>query len=64
MIVTLDARHPIWPIIRMAVIGAVACGILNVTASHFDAGEMKAAGAISLMSVIFDVLKRQFTAQG
>lgn len=56
--VTLSARHPIWSIIRLAVIGSVAIGALNVTASHFDSGELKAAGAVTFASVIFDVLKR------
>lgn len=63
-LVTLHDKHPLWPIIRMGVLGAVAIGVLHVTASHFDAGELKAAGAITFASVIFDVLKRQLTSQG
>jgi hypothetical protein len=42
----------------MAVLGTVAIGVLHVTASHFDAGELKAAGGITLASVVFDALKR------
>ena len=60
MLVTLHDRHPLWSIIRMGVVGAVAIGVLHVTASHFDAGELKAAGGIAFASAIFDLLKRQF----
>lgn len=56
--VTLHDKHPLWSILRMAVIGSVAIGVLQVTAAHFDAGELKAAGAVTLASVVFDVLKR------
>jgi hypothetical protein len=59
-LVTLHDRHPIWAIIRMGVLGSVAIGVLQVTASSFDSGELKAAGAVTLASAIFDVLKRQF----
>lgn len=58
MLVTLNRRHPLWAIIRMAVIGTVAIGVLKVTATSFDAGEMKAAGGVALASVVFDALKR------
>jgi hypothetical protein len=60
----LHDKHPLWSILRMAVIGAVAIGVLQVTASSFDYGEMKAAGGVALASVIFDVLKRQFASTG
>ena len=36
--VTLHDKHPLWSILRMAVIGSVAIGVLNITASHFDSG--------------------------
>ncbi len=61
-LITLHDRHPIWAIIRMGVLGSVAIGVLQVTASNFDSGELKAAGAVTLASVIFDVLKRQFAS--
>jgi len=53
-----DPRHPIWSILRSAVIGAVACGLLSVTASHFDSGELKAAGGVGMASLAFDLVKR------
>lgn len=62
-LVTLHDKHPLWSIVRMAVIGAVAIGVLQVTAANFDAGELKAAGAVTLASVIFDVLKRTISKE-
>lgn len=59
-LVTLHERHPLWSILRMGVLGAVAVGALHVTASHFDAGEMTAAGVVIFASAFFDFLKRQF----
>ena len=61
-LVTLHDRHPIWAIIRMAVLFSGAIGVLNVTATSFDKGELAAAGGVGLLSVVFDVLKRQFAA--
>ena len=58
--ITLHDRHPLWSILRMAVLGTVAIGALHVTASHFDNGELKAAGAITFASILFDFLKRSF----
>lgn len=62
--ITLHDKHPLWSILRMAVLGSVAIGVLNVTASHFDSGEMKAAGAVTLASVVFDALKRALAKEG
>jgi len=53
-----DGRHPIWSILRMAVLMGGACLILSITASHFDAGELKAAGGVGAASLAFDLLKR------
>lgn len=61
--VTLHDKHPLWSILRMAVIGVVAIGVLQVTAASFDAGELKAAGGVALASVVFDVLKRQLSKE-
>lgn len=63
-LVVLHDRHPLWSIIRMAVLGAVAIGALHVTAYSFDSGELKAAGAVTFASVIFDLLKRQLANNG
>jgi len=64
MLITLHDKHPLWSILRMGVLGAVAVAALNVTASHFDSGELKAAGAVTFASVLFDMLKRQFSDHG
>jgi len=53
-----DPRHPCWAILRSAVLGAVACGILAITATHFDSGELKAAGGMGVASLAFDLVKR------
>jgi len=58
-----DPRHPIWPIIRSAVIGVVACGILMITATHFDSGELKAAGGVGVASLAFDLIKRMLAKE-
>lgn len=55
-----DAKHPIWPIIRSVVLFAGAALLLNVTASSFDAGELKAAGGVGAASLAFDIIKRAF----
>ena len=58
-LVTLHDRHPFWSILRMGVVFAGAIGVLQVTASTFDLGELKAAGAVGLLTLVFDVIKRQ-----
>jgi hypothetical protein len=58
-----DGRHPIWSILRMAVLMGGACLILSITASHFDAGELKAAGGVGAASLTFDLLKRAFVKE-
>jgi len=58
-----DPRHPIWPIIRSAVIGVVACGILMITATHFDAGELQAAGGVGVASLAFDLITRMLAKE-
>lgn len=60
-LITLHDRHPLWSIVRMSVLFAGTIGVLHVTATHFDIGELKAAGVVGLLSVVFDVAKRQFT---
>lgn len=58
MLVTLHDRHPLWSIIRMAVLGTILVGTLKVTASSFDQGEIAAATILSLSSLVFDTFKR------
>lgn len=58
-----DPRHPCWPIIRSAVIGAVACGMLAITATSFDSGELKAAGGVGVASLAFDLVKRMLAKE-
>jgi hypothetical protein len=53
-----DAKHPIWSIIRMAVMFGGAALILNTTATHFDSGEIAAAGGVGAASLAFDLIKR------
>jgi hypothetical protein len=37
---------------------AGACAMLSITASHFDAGELKAVGGVGMASLTFDIIKR------
>lgn len=53
-----DPRHPIWSVLRSAVIMGGACAMLSITASQFDAGELKAAGGVGMASLAFDLIKR------
>ena len=53
-----DAKHPVWPIIRMAVMFTGATLILHETATSFDSGEMLAAGGVGAASLAFDLIKR------
>jgi len=53
-----DGKHPLWSIVRMAVVFGAGLAALHITASHFDLGEVKAAGAVALITVVFDVAKR------
>ena len=59
-----DPRHPCWAILRSAVFGAVACGILLITATNFDSGELKAAGGVGIASLAFDLVKRMLAKEG
>jgi hypothetical protein len=63
-LVTLHDRHPLWSILRMAVLGMVAVSALYVTAYSFDTGELKAAGTVTFASIFFDFLKRKFAEKG
>ena len=36
-----DANHPLWPIVRLAVMMAALTGVLYVTAAKFDETELK-----------------------
>jgi hypothetical protein len=45
-------------------IGAVACGILLITATNFDSGELKAAGGVGIASLAFDLVKRMLAKEG
>ena len=58
-----DPRHPLWSILRSAVIGAVACAVLLITASNFDSGELKAAGGVGIASLAFDLIKRMLAKE-
>lgn len=53
-----NPRHPIWPILRTAVVMAGACAMLSITATQFDGGELKAVGGVGAASLAFDVIKR------
>jgi hypothetical protein len=53
-----DAKHPIWSIIRTVVVMGGACLMLQITATSFDAGEMKAVGGVGAASLAFDIIKR------
>ncbi len=57
-----DAKHPIWSIIRMAVLFGGAAMILHTTATHFDSGELVAAGGVGAASLAFDIIKRALAA--
>jgi hypothetical protein len=57
-----DAKHPIWPIVRMAVMFAGAALILHETATSFDSGEMMAAGGVGAASLAFDLIKRTISS--
>jgi len=63
-LITLHDRHPLWSIIRMGVLFTGCIGVLHITATHFDLGELRAAGVVGLLSVVFDMAKRQFTEKG
>ena len=56
-----DGRHPIWLIIRPVVLMAALGVFLHLTASRFDAGEMKSIAGLGLSTVILDLVKRSFT---
>ena len=59
-----DPRHPIWSVIRTAVIMGGACVMLSITATSFDSGELKAVGGVGLASVAFDLVKRMIAKEG
>lgn len=59
-----DAKHPIWSIIRSVVLFGGAALILQMTATSFDAGELKAAGGVGAASLAFDLIKRAFANNG
>jgi len=46
----------------MGVVFTAGLVALHITASHFDLGEIKAAGAVALITVVFDVAKRFSTS--
>lgn len=47
-----DPRHPIWPLARIAVIMVGTAGILAVTATTFDATELRAIGGSGLVALV------------
>ena len=53
-----NSKHPMWPILRSLSMFAGAALLLHVTASHFDAGELKAATGVGVASFVFDLIKR------
>jgi len=57
-----DGTHPLWSILRMAVVFAAGIITLHVTATHFDLGEIKAAGTVALLTAVFDIAKRFTTS--
>lgn len=56
-----DPKHPLWPIIRMTVLFCGLTLILERTATHFDFGELTAAGAGGALVLVFDIIKRNVT---
>lgn len=36
-----DPKHPVWYLLKLAILMATLTGILYVTANHFDASELK-----------------------
>jgi hypothetical protein len=52
-----DPRHPIWPLARIVVIMAGTAGILAVTASSFDATELRAIGGSGLVALVAQFVK-------
>lgn len=63
MLATLHDKHPLWPIIRMAILGSILVGTLKVTATSFDQGEIAAASILALSSLVFDGFKRRATKE-
>lgn len=59
-----DPKHPIWSILRSAVVMGGACLMLSITATQFDSGELKAVGGVGLASVAYDVMKKLVLKEG
>ena len=57
-----DAQHPLWPIIRVCAYTGCAALILMVTATHFDASELKSIGALATAAGAVEFVKRKLTA--
>lgn len=58
-----DGRHPVWSLLRSVVLMTGAVIILERTASHFDSGEVAAAGGVAVTSIAYDIVKK-LLAQG
>jgi hypothetical protein len=57
-----DPQHPIWPLARTVVIMAGTALILFVTASSFDATELRAIGGSGLVALLAQFIRP--SAQG
>ena len=52
-----DPRHPIWPLARIAVMMGGTALILAVTATSFDATELRAIGGSGLVALLAQFIK-------
>jgi hypothetical protein len=57
-----DPKHPIWPLARIGVIMGGVSLILAVTASSFDATELRAIGGSGLVALLAQFVRP--SAQG
>ena len=55
----LEPHSPIWPIARVVAYTGCACAVLAVTASSFDATEIKALAAIAASGGLIEFVKRK-----
>jgi len=53
-----NGKHPMWSIVRMVIVFCGAALLLQMTATNFDSGELRAAGGTAIVSVVFDYVKR------
>ena len=56
-----EPDHPIWPILRLAVIFGGLTALLYVNASSFDATELKSVGEFAALLGAFEAGRKKFT---